>query len=179
MNNMKIIGIVAKSQNNVIGVDGKLPFYLPSDLKHFKDATKGHAVLMGRKTFESIGKPLSDRLNLVVSRQMDYKVQSVTNGSIALVFDSIDRAVNYAKIQGQEKLFVIGGSEIYNQTFHLWDEAYLTHVHTKINVPAEKTVTYFNQMFYGKEWDVLDHQDYATSEDEYPFEIYHFKRISK
>jgi len=124
---MKIYSIVAASENNAIGVDNDLPWHLPADLAFFKNTTKGHFVLMGRKSFESIGRPLPGRTNIVVTRNKDFYHSGV------VTVHSIADGIQYAQKADQETLFILGGSNIYSQTINLWDRLYLTRVHTKID----------------------------------------------
>ena len=112
--------IAAASKNNVIGLDNKLVWDIPKDLKRFKDLTQGHAVIMGRKTFESLPNPLPYRTNIVVTRNTDYKHDGV------IVCKSIDEALNHCKNDSQP--FVIGGGEIYSQTINIVDKIELTRV---------------------------------------------------
>ncbi|MDG2475455.1 MAG: dihydrofolate reductase [Flavobacteriaceae bacterium] len=112
--------IAAASKNNVIGLDNKLVWDIPKDLKRFKDLTQGHAVIMGRKTFESLPNPLPNRTNIVVTRNTDYKHDGV------IVCKSIDEALNHCKNDSQP--FVIGGGEIYSQTINIVDKIELTRV---------------------------------------------------
>ena len=112
--------IAAASKNNVIGLDNKLVWDIPKDLKRFKDLTQGHAVIMGRKTFESLPNPLPNRTNIVVTRNTDYKHDGV------IVCQSIDEALNHCKNDSQP--FVIGGGEIYSQTINIVDKIELTRV---------------------------------------------------
>jgi dihydrofolate reductase len=121
--------IVAKSQNDCIGIDNNLPWKLSSDLKKFKEITTGHKVIMGRKTFESIidflGKPLPERQSIVITRNKDYKYEN------CIVVNSLDEAINL--IESNEEAFVIGGAEIYKQALQITDKIYITEVNTKIN----------------------------------------------
>lgn len=122
---MKISLIAAVAANGVIGVDGDLPWYLPSDLKFFARTTRGHHVLMGRKNFDSIPekfRPLPDRPNLIVTRKKDLEIPGVA------VFHSIESAIEFARAAGESELFVIGGGQIYSQCMHLADKLYITHV---------------------------------------------------
>ena len=112
--------IVAVSQNGVIGKDNKLPWHIPEDLKRFKALTMGHPILMGRKTFESIGKPLPGRTNIVITRQQDFKSCGAT------VVHSLDEAL--ATCQNAEEIFVIGGGEIYKQALPFANRIYLTRI---------------------------------------------------
>lgn len=113
--------IAAVAANGVIGADGGLPWRLPEDLQHFKRMTKGHAVIMGRKTWESIGKPLSGRNNVVVTRQAGYAAPG------ASVAPSLEAAL--ALCAAQEIVFVIGGSELYRAALPLADGLLLTEIH--------------------------------------------------
>jgi dihydrofolate reductase len=123
---MKISLIAAASSNLVIGLDGDLPWRLPTDLKHFKNITKGHHILMGRKTWDSLGKPLPDRTSLVISR----KKMDLPEGAFG--FTNIEEAIALASKNGEEELMVIGGGEIYRQMLHLANKIYFSHVYTKI-----------------------------------------------
>jgi|688.fasta_scaffold577578_2 dihydrofolate reductase len=118
---MEIALIVAVDENNGIGNKNQLLCHLPNDLKYFKRITSGSAVLMGRKTFDSIGRPLPNRLNLVVSK-------SVQNIDGCVVFESIDAAIQFAQAQNQANLFIIGGDSIYKQALHLCHKLYLTRI---------------------------------------------------
>lgn len=115
---MSIIAAMAK--NRVIGKDNKLPWSIPDDLKNFKKLTTGNTIIMGRKTYESIGKPLPNRNNIVVSSTMQ-----PSNG--VQVCKNIQEALETAKSTGKE-IFIIGGANIYEQTMHLADKLYITHV---------------------------------------------------
>jgi dihydrofolate reductase len=115
--------IVAVGENNVIGKRGAgLLWRLPADLKHFKDLTMGHPIIMGRKTFEAIGRPLPGRTNIVITRQPDFKPEGAT------VVGSLDSAL-VASGYILKPVFVIGGGEIYAQALPLADRLYVTEVH--------------------------------------------------
>jgi dihydrofolate reductase len=114
--------VVAISENNVIGKDNKLLWYLPNDLKHFKEITTGHTIIMGRKTFESVGKPLPKRRNIIITRQ-DITIEGCE------VVNSIEAALSLAK--DEQEVFITGGAEIYKQSLHLTDRIYLTIVYKK------------------------------------------------
>lgn len=117
---MKLALIAALARNRVIGNRGKLPWHIPADMKRFRSLTTGHSVIMGRKTFDELGKPLPKRRNIVVSRS-----NLVLPG--AEVEHSIERAVDATR--NEELVFIIGGGEIYAQTIERADVLYLTHVH--------------------------------------------------
>ncbi len=134
---MLIAAIVAISQNGVIGVENCLPWHLPADLRHFKQLTTSHTVVMGRKTYESIGKPLPNRQNIVISRQKNY----IADGCI--VVESLENAIEIARKSDAEKVFIIGGAEIYrlalqntSQNTSLCTHIYLTYVHTTVHGDA-------------------------------------------
>ena len=111
--------VVAVSRNGVIGKDGKLPWHFSTDLKFFKNLTSGHTVIMGRKTFDSIGKPLPNRRNIVVSRSSQASIPGVEFAT------GIEEAVKLAQ---KGDTFIIGGASIYNETLNLVDGIYLTRI---------------------------------------------------
>lgn len=115
--------LLAASENNVIGKDNKLPWYLPDDLKYFKNLTWGLPIVMGRKTFESFGKPLPGRKSIVITRDEDWNYKGVeTTHSIE---DGIKRAENF----GAKEIFVIGGAQIFNAILPSAGRIYLTRIH--------------------------------------------------
>lgn len=113
--------VVAMGRNNEIGHQNQLLWHLPKDLRHFKEITAGHPVVMGRKTFESIGKPLPNRTNIVVSRQKDWFQEGI------LIVGTIKEAIKFAK-KIDEDIYIIGGGSIYEQTVDLADRIELTVV---------------------------------------------------
>ncbi len=119
---MIISCIVAVAKNNVIGKDNDIPWYLPADLKYFKKVTSGSPIIMGRNCFESIGRPLPNRTNIIVTRNPFY---ISTN---CLIAHSIEESLKLAKDCESNEIFIIGGGHIYNQTEELWDKLYLTEV---------------------------------------------------
>jgi dihydrofolate reductase len=118
---MKVSLIVAVSENGVIGRDGGLPWRQSADLKRFKNLTKGHTIIMGRRTWESIGRPLPDRRTIVVSRQPDYRPEADVR-----VAASLDAAIESAA--GEDEVFVIGGGQLYSEALPRVDRLYLTRV---------------------------------------------------
>jgi dihydrofolate reductase len=118
--------IAAMADNRVIGLDNTMPWHLPADLKHFKAMTLGKPIIMGRKTWDSLGRPLPGRLNIVVSRQTDLALEG------AEVFPSLDAAVARAEAwaleQGVDELMLIGGAQLYAQGLEQADRLYLTRV---------------------------------------------------
>jgi len=116
----RISVIAALARNRVIGIDNRLPWRLPEDLAHFKALTLGHPILMGRKTFESLGRPLPGRTNVVITRNPGYRPEG------CLVADSIPAAIALCK--DADEIFFIGGAELYAQAIPLADRLYLTEV---------------------------------------------------
>lgn len=115
--------IVAASENNVIGKDNQLLWHLPDDLRHFKRTTRGHAVIAGRKTFESQGKPLPERTNIIITRDPNYKAEG------CFVVHSLDKALNLVK--DDDEPFIIGGEQIYRMALPQVKRIYLTRVHAE------------------------------------------------
>lgn len=113
--------IAAIGNNNVLGKDNQLLWHLPKDLKHFKSLTENHPIIMGRKTYESLGKPLPNRTNIVVSRRNDWMQEGV------LIVSKIKEAVKFAK-KINENIFIIGGGNIYQQTMDLADRLEITKI---------------------------------------------------
>lgn len=114
--------VVARADNGVIGRDNQLPWHLPADLRHFKQLTSGHPIIMGRRTYESIGRPLPNRRNIVVTRQLDWQAEGVETAH------SVLGALELAR-ESDEEVFVIGGAEIYRAALPAVDVVYLTEVH--------------------------------------------------
>lgn len=127
---MTVSHIVAMAENRIIGAAGGMPWHIPEDFKFFKAKTMGHAMIMGRKTFESIGRALPGRISLVVTRQMDYAPLS-TDAAPVLVCKSVDEALQYAREHAAkwgDEVFVIGGGELYKATLPIVDKVYMTLV---------------------------------------------------
>lgn len=114
--------IVAMNRDGAIGVNGGLPWYIPEDLEHFKNVTMGKPVVMGRKTYESIGRPLQGRLNIVLTRDESWKAYG------AFVETRIDNLIGTLANAGHEEIMVIGGAEIYQQFLPMTERVYLTMV---------------------------------------------------
>ena len=120
-------------KNREIGADNQLLWHLPKDLKHFKELTSGHPIIMGRKTYESIGKPLPNRTNIVISRKNDWFEEGI------LIVGSIKEALKFAK-KIDENVFIIGGGTIYEQTIDLADQLEVTLVDAELmKLPIKKT----------------------------------------
>ncbi len=123
---MKISIVVAQDQEGGIGKGNQLPWHLPADLKHFKAITTGHYMLMGRKTFESIGKPLPNRISIVLTRNQSLKLPKGV-----LKVASIEEGIELAKKAGEKELMIIGGGQLYASSLKWVDTIYLTKVDTK------------------------------------------------
>jgi len=118
---MKISMIAAiASENRALGLNGRLIYSIPEDLKRFKEITTGHPIIMGRKTFESIGMPLPNRRNIVITRDEDYFAEEV------VIVHSLEEALGL--VQNADEVFIIGGGEIYKEAIHMADKLYLTVV---------------------------------------------------
>lgn len=130
--------IVAMAENRVIGINNSLPWHLPNDLKYFKKVTMGKPIIMGRKTYESIGRPLPGRRNIIITRQENYAA-SVTHQNVDVV-DSLESAIrlgeDIALVDGHDEVFVIGGAEIYRQALQKADRLYITHVLAEVQGDA-------------------------------------------
>ena len=152
--------IVAVSENKVIGKDNDLVWHSPSDMKFFKDNTKGHFVIMGRRNYESIPhkyRPLPNRTNVIVTRQDNYKAEG------CLVVNSVEEAIELAQKSGDKEPFVIGGGQIYKHAIenNLVDRVYLTRVHTEIDGD-----TYFDDL--DDDWKLV-HTDLHPSDEKHSF----------
>lgn len=155
--------IVAASENNVIGRDNQLPWHLPADLKYFKQTTMGKPVIMGRKTFESVGRPLPGRPNIVVTRQAGYSREGI------IVTDSVPAAMAAARTFETEEVFITGGSEIFAQALPLLvQRVYLTRVHAEVEGDA------FFPALLG-EWELVSSDPHPADEKHayaYTFEVW-------
>ena len=149
---MVISFIVAASENNVIGKDNKLPWCLPTDMRYFKNVTWGMPVIMGRKSFESLGKALKGRTNIVVSRNKDWKAPDVQ------VVQTIDQAITRATQTDAKEIFIIGGAEIFRSALPSADRIYLTLVHGNFDGDA-----FFPEMDRG-EWKLKSNRDCEADE---------------
>ncbi len=141
--------VVAISENNAIGKNNQLLWYLPADLKHFKNITTGHTVIMGRKTYDSVGKPLPNRRNIIITRQ-DITITGCE------VVESIEDAL--ALSADEKEVFIVGGAEIYRQSIHLTDRIYLTIVHQKFDADS------FFPEINDDEWVETEREDHQPDE---------------
>lgn len=155
--------IVAVAQNGVIGDDNKLIWHISEDLKRFKAITTGHPVVMGRKTFESLGRPLPNRENVVVTRNPHYFAEGVT------IADSLGEAIGM--FPADEEVFVIGGAEVYRQAMVLADRFYLTEVCR--DYEGDTRFPEWNR----EEWELVSEEYHERgAEFPYPFVFLDYKR---
>lgn len=127
--------IVAMSRNRVIGRNNKLPWYLPGDLRYFKQATMGKPIIMGRKTWDSIGRPLPGRMNVVISRNPEWEAPAGTVAAESLE-DALVKAEAQAEIEGGDEVMIIGGGQIYAEALPMVDRIYVTQVHAEVEGDA-------------------------------------------
>jgi len=155
--------VVAISENHVIGKDNKLLWYLPNDLKHFKNITTGHTVIMGRKTYESVGKPLPKRRNIIITRQ------AITIEGCEVV-NSIEAAL--ALCVNEDEVFIVGGAEIYKQALKLTNRIYLTIVHKEFDGDS------FFPEINTQEWKEVYHEDHEPDEkNALPYSFITYEKI--
>ena len=157
--------IAAASENNIIGKDNKLIWRLSDDLKHFKELTKGHFVIMGRKTFESMPKALPNRTNVIITRKTDYKAEN------AIVVNSLEKALKVAENDNQP--FIIGGGEIYKLSMEIADRIELTRVHTSIEGD-----TSFPEIDLEKWQEVKNEKRLKNEKNEYDFSFLRYDKIN-
>lgn len=163
---MILSAIVAISENNVIGKDNQLPWYLPADLKYFKKTTINHPVIMGRKSFESIGNALPKRTNIVISRNPYY----IANG--VLVAHSLEEALAISGDLEAEEIFIIGGAEIFRQSLEICDRLYITEVHKTFDGDV------FFPEWNKQEWKLLKEEFHeADDKNPYPYTFKTYERI--
>lgn len=155
---MMISLIVAMDQNRVIGLNNEMPWHLPNDLKHFKKTTTGHTIVMGRKTFESIGRILPNRKHVVLTRSDQSFPQEVE------VLQSIEQLINYIKQQDDE-VFILGGGQLYKKMLPYTNKMYITLIDDQF-----KGDTYF-PTFDEDEWDLISKKK-GLKDEENPYDYY-------
>lgn len=151
---MKISMIVAYGKNWEIGLDNQMLWHISEDFKNFKNITSNHHILMGRKTFESIGKPLPNRISLVLTRG-DFSCEGV------YTFNDVQKAFDFARASGEEELFIIGGANVYNDLFPYVDKMYLTEVDYEGDADA------FLEPIDFSTWDLEEQREYHKIKDEH------------
>jgi dihydrofolate reductase len=164
---MKVALIAAFAQNLVVGINNSLPWHLPEDLKYFKRTTSGKAIIMGRKTYESIGRPLPNRTNIVVSRNPNFSAEGVV--MVTSLEEAVKHAENVNMINGVEEVMIIGGAAIYQASLPMADRLYLTHVHANVEGDA-----YFPKIDL-EQWEEVSREDFNKDESnpyDYSFSVY-------
>ena len=154
--------IVAMGKNNEIGKNNSLLWRIPADMKHFREITERHPVIMGRKTFESIGKILPNRKNIIISRNEDYKIQS------AEVVHSLKEALE--KVKNENEVFIIGGAQIYSEALPYANRLYVTHIEAE----DKKADTFFPEII-PIVWNEILHEKHVIDEKTefaYAFSVY-------
>jgi dihydrofolate reductase len=160
---MIVSAIVAVAGNGVIGKDNGIPWYLPADLKYFKRITLNHHVIMGRKTFESIGRPLPKRTNIIISRNPFFIASNCLTAS------SVEEALSIAEDNGEEEAFIIGGGQIYASAMPYLDRIFLTQV--ELEVEGEVRFPALDM----KEWRLVSSESHPADEQNeygYSFKVY-------
>ena len=145
--------IAAMAHNRVIGADNAMPWHLPADLKHFKNTTLGKPVIMGRKTYESIGKALPARQNIVITRQADYTLPD------ADVLQTIDEAVALAKNSNAPEIMIIGGGTLYEAMLPFADKLYLTFIDVAVDGD-----THFPDFSKSGDWEIVSRESHEPDD---------------
>jgi dihydrofolate reductase len=164
---MKVALIAAFAQNRVVGINNTLPWHLPEDLKYFKRTTSGKAIIMGRKTYESIGRPLPNRTNIVVSRNPDFTAEGIV--TVTTLEAAIKHAESVNLINGIDEVMIIGGAAIYEASLPMADRLYLTHVHAEVKGDA-----YFPEVDFS-DWNEVGREDFSKDNSnpfDYSFSVY-------
>jgi len=157
--------LVSITENNVIGKENKLLFHLPKDLRHFKNTTWGTVIIMGRKTFDSIGKPLPGRTNIVITSNSTWQATGI------VIASGLEDALQKAAATNCKEIFIVGGGEIYRQSMDLADTIYLTRVHAELEGDT------FFPVIEETNWQLVDNEDFAVDEKHaYSFSIQVWKR---
>ena len=164
---MEIVFVVAIAENGVIGAGGAIPWRLKSDMQRFKALTMGHHMIMGRKTFDSIGRrALPGRPHIIVTRH-DLSFDGVQ------IAHSVDEALAVAVAAGDNEPFICGGAEIYRQSLHRATRMYITQIHAEVEGD-----TFFPEFDDVNEWKLVDREDFeADAKNDYPFSFLTYERV--
>ncbi len=164
---MRISIIAILSANNIIGKGGGLPWHMPADLKHFKQLTMGHHLIMGRRTWESVGH-LPGRTAVVITSRPDYRPEGVK------IAHTLEEAISIAREAGDEEPFIGGGGVVYEQAIHRADRMYLTRVHAEVEGD-----TYFPEFDDVSEWHLTDSEHFDADERHaYPYSFLTYDRAA-
>jgi dihydrofolate reductase len=165
---MKVSLIAALASNNVIGRDNGLPWHLSTDLKRLKALTMGHYFIMGRKTWDSVGRPLPGRTIVVITRRAGFQPDGVT------VAGSLEEALRVAEAAGETEAFIAGGAEIFSLAIHRADRMYLTRVHADVEGD-----TWFPEFDDVTEWQLTDSEHFEADEkNDHPFSFLTYDRAA-
>jgi dihydrofolate reductase len=160
---MTISLVVAASENNAIGKDNQLLWHLPNDMRFFKNTTWGNVVIMGRKSFESLSKALKGRINVVITRQGNWKAEDT------IVAKDLHDALQKAEATNCKEIMIIGGGEIYKQSMDIADKIYLTRVHATFDADT------FFPVIEESKWELISNEDFFKDEKhkyDYSFQVW-------
>lgn len=160
---MKICLIVAFDENRLIGNNNTLPWHLPADLKHFKQITMGHHMIMGRKTFDSIGKPLPGRTSIIITRKNNLTIEG------CIVVNTLNEALK--KCEGQEEVFIIGGAQIFECTLPLATDLFITQIHHSFEGD-----TFFPEVPESYWEEVSRVKNEPDEKNEWPYSFIHYRK---
>ena len=165
---MRLSIIAALSSNNVIGRDNDLPWHQSTDLKRLKALTMGHHMIMGRRTYDSVGRPLPGRTFIVVTRDPGFAVEGV------LVAHSVEDAIQMVEESGDQEPFIAGGEQIFEQSIHRADRMYLTRIHAELEGD-----TFFPDFDDVSEWHLTDSEHFEADEkNDYPYSFLTYDRAA-
>lgn len=169
---MKLSLICAMAENRVIGRNNSLPWHLSEDLKYFKRVTMGNSIIMGRKTWESIGRPLPGRTNIVITSNPEYQAEGVR--IVHSLEDALKLAESIAYIDGSKEAFIIGGADLYRRALPVADRFHLTRVHAEVD--GDTSLPEFDE----SEWQEVAREDFSHSEtNPYDYSICLLERIDR
>jgi len=158
--------ILAVDEQNGIGKNNQLLCHLPADLKYFKQTTIGHDIVMGRKTYESVGRLLPGRTNIIITRNPDFKIEG------AVIANSVEEAIHYAKSHQENELFIKGGGEIFKLSMKYTDRIYLTRIHHTFDGD-----TFFPELDKEKWKQVKEEKHLADEKNKYDYSFLVYEKI--
>ena len=168
---MLVSAIVAMDKNKVIGVNNGIPWYLPADFRYFKRKTMEHHIVMGRKCFDSIGKPLPKRTNIILTRNPYFLATG------CLVYHSLEEALTFAYDNEEEECFIIGGTEIYKLAWQYLDRLYITEVDTEVSYTEDDQVVFFPALEKDQWKEVSSDPRVADEKNEFNYTYKVYERI--
>jgi dihydrofolate reductase len=160
--------IAALSSNNVIGRNNQLPWHIGTDLKRFKALTMGHHLIMGRRTFDSVGRPLPGRVNVVITSNPAFSADGI------VVVHSLEEGIRLATDSGDAEPFIAGGAVVFEQAIHRAERMYLTRVHAELEGD-----TFFPEFDDVREWQLTDSEHFEADEkNDYPYSFLTYERAA-